>query len=215
MKNFRKEFQMIEYMIGQLCFEPNITLVVGKEYLTCILDSIDFETKTFTKEVDSEYYTYMIEKYEDIQGNIHVEVIPVKFDDDGLVSTEIDNEYVIVQENVLDEDDIAQIYADEELTIINYEYEMGVDLANDECCQSCCNCNDEENNEDTEIVEEYIESKVVEFLELLEENEDNKEFCFPCAIREMLEQVYCTAYEDGKKELALSLGNLLGEIVEE
>jgi hypothetical protein len=182
MKNFKTEFQMIEYMIEKLQFEPNITLVVSKEYLNCILDSIDFDCKTFTKEVDSEYYTYSIEKYEDLQGNIHIEVIPVEFDDNGLVSTEIDNEYVIVQENVLDEDDIDQIYADEELIVVNYEYEMGVDFSNNgdnscECCHENC---DDELTEEEDILEEYA---------LLIENTDGCPNCIRRILSELIEEI--------------------------
>lgn len=191
MINFKTENQMLNFMTSELNFEPNISLIISKEYLDIILEGIDFDCKSYLKEINSDKYTYLIEKYEDDEQNIHIEVIPVEFDDDGILETEVDNEFVIVQEHVLDEDDIAQIYVDEKLTIVNYEYE-NEDNSN-ECCQGCY---DDGLTEEEDLIEEYA---------LLIENTDG---C-PCCIRRILSELIEDVKEtNDNKNITINVENI-------
>jgi hypothetical protein len=115
------------------------------------------------------------------------------------------------------ESDLLDIIDESRLSGLVVELSDDEDYS-DEClgdCEYCNGCDDEDLNTDTQIVEEYLESKIEEFFKVLEDNTDNDEFCFHCAVKDMLEQVYCVSYEDGKNSLAISLQDLLGDIVED
>jgi len=139
---------------------------------------------------------------------------------------EIENEKSTFNDNKIEGHEDILNSVDNLITSLNYlikskeideeEYSEG-EFDND-ClgkCETCTGCEDTEELTDVEVIDEYLEEKIQEFTDLLDESVDDEEFCFHCNLKELLEQIFVFGYEKGKKELASSLGELLTEIVEE
>lgn len=88
----------------------------------------------------------------------------------------------------------------------------------DDClgdCQTCDGCEEETEEDD---IDDFLEFKVQEFADLLEENIDNDEFCFFCNLKSLLEDIYMDAhncgFEDGKATITEELEELLDRVTE-
>ena len=97
MKNFKTEQEFLDYQIHQLNFLPNISIVTSVEYLDEILEGMTFDYE-YSKEVNSDNYTYLIEKTEDSDtGEFYLYIEPILFNDNGEVEELIENDIVLVQ----------------------------------------------------------------------------------------------------------------------
>lgn len=66
-----------------------------------------------------------------------------------------------------------------------------------------------------EELQEYVETKLDEYMEILEENEDNKDFCFPCSLRELILDCFIEGHNQGRQDLALAISQSMDSIIYE
>lgn len=200
-KNFNTKKEMVNYMSEILAFEPEISLVVSLDILDEIIDDIDYGIKELSLEKNSDYYTYVIDKWVDDSDEVHIFVEPITYDEDGLMDVVIENQFVVLESGLIDDENVESIVFEEELIILENDEDYY-----DECdyCEEkeYCKYNDE-NIEDDEI-DEYIDAKINNFLD----NDDWDLFG-------LLREIYDTAYEDGSKSTLLAIKEDIDDILED
>lgn len=218
MVKFDSAFDIYNFINSELNSELDLALVVSKDDLEIILDSVEFNTKSFTKELDSEKYLYLIDKYTDMDENIYLDVRPIEFDENSEMITDVCSQYVVVLEGLLEECDLEFIDADtvdiigfEEEDYEDEEDEEDYDLS-EEClgdCQSCNGC-----EEEIDEFDNYLENMIQEFEDVLNEKSDDMDFCFHCELKQLIASSFLNGYDNGKESVTEELENLLDRLTE-
>jgi len=156
------ESVMVDFMKDRFLLEDSLSLVVSKLIARELLDSRTFECKSLIKEINDEDYIYLISKDTTANGDIYLCIEPITFSEDCGMDMEIEGSFIIVQEGLLDEQELDEIYFSEELIVVDFKDDCEEELESDEetCLHDCRFCN--ECDDDEEILDEDTNLELVQ-----------------------------------------------------